>query len=474
MGWPQATDYNAAVQNPHVCFRDADLRRSRPVTDPFGLPRPHGGNFADVYQLQGPDGQAWAVKCFTHEVHGLHARYQAVSDGLRRRPLPFMVDFRYLDEGICLRNQWYPVLKMRWIEGLRLNEFVAEHLDRPVVLERLAALIVKLGQELRDAGIAHGDLQHGNILLIPGTRTSSLSLRLIDYDGLHVPALAQQPSGKVGHPHYQHPQRLRDGHYDADMDRFSLLLLGTALRALGVGGKELWQRYDNGENLLFREDDFRNPAGSELLAELWSSGNAAVKALAGHLLLSSQRPIDQVPCLDVLLDGDTVRALTIAEAEQVHALLGLPAPAGPAPSWWEAAPLVEPVLTPVPEVAAPITETATPQVVVLDAWGPFPAAPVTPEPVPEPTPQTVVLDSWGPFPNADEVREKDARNEGPKGLPPTPVPSAAVVAPVAPPGRPSWVRLAVAIGVVLLCLLLLGLVLAWLLWYLEPNNQVPG
>src|SRR5579872_1163511 len=121
MPWPQPTEYNAAVQNPRACFADADLRQGQAVGDLFGLPRPHAGNFADVYQIQGADGQSWAVKCFTREVHGLHQRYQAISDHLGQAQRPFMVDFRYLDQGIRIRGQWFPVLKMRWIEGLTLN-----------------------------------------------------------------------------------------------------------------------------------------------------------------------------------------------------------------------------------------------------------------------------------------------------------------------------------------------------------------
>ena len=47
-----------------------------------------------------------------------------------------------------------------------------------------------------------------------------------------VPALAGKKSGEVGHPNYQHPQRLREGTYSLEVDRFPLLLVATALRAL--------------------------------------------------------------------------------------------------------------------------------------------------------------------------------------------------------------------------------------------------
>ncbi len=327
MAWPQATDYNGAVQNPGLCFDDPDLRTGQLATDLFGLPRPHSGNFADVYQVTGRDGRAWAVKCFTRPVSGLQERYQAISAHLFQTRRPFMVDFRFLPQGIRIHGYWYPILKMSWVEGQRLNEFVAEQLDRPVVFERLAPMFLRLGQELREAGMAHGDLQHGNVLLVPTSKTGSLALRLIDYDGLYVPSLALQPSGEIGHPHYQHPQRLREGFYHPDMDRFSLLLISTALRALTVAGKALWERYDNGENLLFREADFRIPSSSPLLRELWALPDARARSLVGHLLLSSRGPVAAVPALESLVaESGEVRPLTVAHTVEVRALLGLSRP----------------------------------------------------------------------------------------------------------------------------------------------------
>ena len=79
--------------------------------------------------------------------------------------------------------------------------------------------------------MAHADLQHGNVLLVPARANGSLSLKLIDYDGMWVPALANKKSGEVGHPAYQHPQRLRENTYSAEVDRVPLLVVACALRA---------------------------------------------------------------------------------------------------------------------------------------------------------------------------------------------------------------------------------------------------
>ncbi len=169
------------------------------------MPIPRSGNFADVYEFQDAHGRLWALKCFTRQVAGLRERYAAIDAHLRQANLPFTVSFRYLDEGIRVRKEWYPLLKMQWVEGFTLNEFLRDNLDKSAYLEALFLMWVRLCKRLREAKIAHGDLQHGNVLLVPGANATKLELKLIDYDGMWTPALADSPSGEVGHANYQHP-----------------------------------------------------------------------------------------------------------------------------------------------------------------------------------------------------------------------------------------------------------------------------
>jgi len=128
-----------------------------------------------------------------------------------------------------------------------------------------------------------------------------LAVKLIDYDGMFVPALAQTKSGEVGHPNYQHPQRLREGIYSAEVDRFPLLVVATALRALAVGGRQLWDRYDNGDNLLFRETDLKVPEKSALFKELHTLSDAQLRKLAEELHKSSASRLEDVAAIDELL-----------------------------------------------------------------------------------------------------------------------------------------------------------------------------
>jgi hypothetical protein len=308
MPWPLSQDYNEALQNPQTSFSDPELRQGQVVTNALGLPMPCSGNFADVYQVRCPDGTRWAVKCFTRESPGLRERYQEIGRHLRQAVLPFTVDFNYLEQGVRIHGRWYPVLKMQWVEGFTLNEFVRANLDRPATLEALFQIWLWMARRLREARIAHADLQHGNVLLVPGSRPESLALKLIDYDGLWVPALAEKKSGEVGHPAYQHPQRLREGTYNAEVDRFPLLAVATALRGLKTGGRALWERYDNGDNLLFREGDFKTPGQSPLIRELGQLVDPGARSLVEPLLRSCKGAIDRVPLLDEVLEGLTTAA----------------------------------------------------------------------------------------------------------------------------------------------------------------------
>jgi formylglycine-generating enzyme required for sulfatase activity len=298
MAWPLSQEYNEAIQAPAVNFTDPDLRRGAVVTSPLGLPLPYSGPFADVYQIRGARGRRWAVKCFTREVRGLRERYQAISRHLGRARLPFTVDFSYLEKGILVGGRWYPVLKMPWVEGLTLNQFVGQSLDRPAMLEALLQIWTRLAKYLRSARVAHCDLQHGNVLLVPGAGSNSLALKLVDYDGMCVPALAGQKSGEVGHPSYQHPQRLQEETYDLDVDRFALLLIATSLRALVVQGRALWEKYDNGDNLLFTQADLQAPMKSHLFLDLVRSSDPLTAALSDHLLKALRGGVASAALLD--------------------------------------------------------------------------------------------------------------------------------------------------------------------------------
>jgi hypothetical protein len=356
MAWPLAIDYSSVIQNPGSCFADPELAAGQPAAaDMLGLPFTYAGNFANVYKMVCPGDQIWAVKCFTREVADLQDRYALISQHLGRRRRKFAVEFRYLEQGIRVKGSWYPILKMHWVEGFTLNEFLSTHAGNASLLLQMSELWLRLAVEMREARMGHGDLQHGNVLLVPASQARAMVLRLIDYDGMWVPELDGKAPGEFGHPNYQHPQRLREGGYNAEIDRFAHLVIYTALRCLGVGGTALWDRHDNSENLLFREADFRCPRESKLWPELLCLADPVAATLAGHLLAASQGPLDQVPLLTDLLADGKAAPLSAPERDQIGELVpGIRptpepsrtphAPIGFAPEWLDDA-MRQPVLS---------------------------------------------------------------------------------------------------------------------------------
>src|SRR5205823_772470 len=88
------------------------------------------------------------------------------------------------------------------------------------------------------------------------------------------------------------------------------------------GGKTLWNKYDNGDNMLFRESDLRNPRASALFKELWNLSDPVAHDLTGYLVTALSGGLNNVPLLQDLYDGQQPRALTAAQETQVAAMLG--------------------------------------------------------------------------------------------------------------------------------------------------------
>ncbi len=323
MNWPTSQDYNEAIQNAATSFSDPALKGGEVAVNAIGLPVPRSGNFADVYQFKGGDGKTWALKCFTRKVAGLQERYTKIDEHIGKAKFPFTVGFQYLAEGIRIRGQWFPLLKMEWVEGFTLNEFVRNNADKPNYLHALLQMWTKLCARLRDGNFAHADLQHGNVLLVPGDSQSKLGLKLIDYDGMWVPSLAEFHSGEVGHPNFQHPLRLKEKLYNGDVDRFPHLVIAAALRATLLGGRALFDKFDNGDNLFFKEADLRDPGKAQVFKKLWEMHDDVLCVLIGKLALGSREPLRRTPWLDDLLQTEDGKKLREDEEAKVIEMLGV-------------------------------------------------------------------------------------------------------------------------------------------------------
>jgi len=292
--YPFGSEYQEALQNTARCFKDPVLAGGSPITDALGLPKPISGNFASVFTIRAADGKRWAVKCFTRYVADQEVRYQRISETLADVDKPWRVAFEYVPEGILCRGKWYPILKMEWIEASGLIPFIEKHLWQPPVLADLASKFAQMVRDLEKVRVAHGDLQHGNLLVTP-TR----DLKLIDYDGMYVMGLSQLGASENGHANYQSPSRTMSN-WGENLDYFSSWLIYGSLVALTIDPM-LWTllHKDGDEALLFHKEDFIDPANSRALVLLSQCVDGRLKALGEVLAPIMSHEFANVPVLNV-------------------------------------------------------------------------------------------------------------------------------------------------------------------------------
>ena len=315
---PRGDEYIAAVQNPRSAFNDVDLKDCTPEGDRFGIPKPYSGGFTATFHLASR-GREWAVRCFTRAISDLQERYAAIDQFLGRSNERFFVGTFYLSQGIRIGGNWYPIIKMQWVKGETLNAFIEKNIGNAGRIKALVPEFLALVQRLRQLQIAHGDLQHGNIVVRDGRMV------LIDYDGMFLPRLARLKTNEIGHPNYQHPGRSA-GHYDASIDHFASIVIYLGLRGIAESPK-LWSKHSDGENILFREEDFVDLSRSALLRDL--SALPALAADVDKFRGACRLPFANVPDLETFIAGGF--HIPQGTAPAVHAAASAPPRAAPAP-----------------------------------------------------------------------------------------------------------------------------------------------
>ncbi|WP_447042305.1 hypothetical protein [Streptomyces sp. DSM 118878] len=157
------------------------------------------------------------------------------------------------------------------------------------------------------------------------------TLRLVDYDGMYVPALAGLGGTERGHRNYQSPLRGNDD-FGVDLDRFSTWVIFLSLKAI-ASEPALWPRLHepSGEFLLLTEDDFMSSAGSARLQTLLTHPDRMVSGLADQVRTLACQPLDMLPPLTLAVPRQRPAATVITDTT---ARSGADAPgAGGLPGW---------------------------------------------------------------------------------------------------------------------------------------------
>ena len=289
--YPNIAYYNQAAQHPATAFADPELAAGILATSKLGLPIVLGGGFALTYTVTAK-ARKFAVRCFHRYVPDLKQRYAQISDAVSGLASDHFVSFEYQREGVRVSSEHFPVVKMAWAEGLTLGAYIEDNYDDAAAMRKLRASFRDLAVFLAKHTIAHGDLENGNLVV-----RNDGCLTLIDYNGMYVPGMALGNGNELGHTHFQHPGRTPD-HFGPRTDDFSFIMIELSLHAIACD-PSLYERFCNGDNILFQKSDYEFPETSAIFKELRQIPSLTDKI--DEFASICKNLIDQTPSLGIFL-----------------------------------------------------------------------------------------------------------------------------------------------------------------------------
>lgn len=236
------------------------------------------GGFANVYPFIQKDGTQIAVKCWHLDIQNAQQRFASISEFIGKNDCPFFIKTKLLPDALAINGDLYPVGIMEWVEGETFKHFFDERTPSKDIFLKLANNFLEMVKTLHQLNVSHGDLQHGNIMILPDG-----SMKLIDYDSMYVPGLDNMQDVIKGLPGYQHPARRKVKFINPKNDYFSELVIYLSL-LLFAEKPSLWEDYVDTEDLLFSCDDFADLQNSDIYKEFKNSSNLQIRLLFQKML----------------------------------------------------------------------------------------------------------------------------------------------------------------------------------------------
>lgn len=260
------------------------------------------GGFTAVFPVV-VKNEKWAFRCWHASIGNTAKRFQEIAKCVKYSKAQYLCDFAYVEKGILVNGTLYPTTRMKWVEGQTIKEYLCDNAYNKTKLLELADAFLKLIKDLHSRNFAHGDLQHGNIMVDKMGR-----LFLVDYDSFYCPALKGEKDIIKGLPDYQHPARVNNSFANEKLDYFSELIIYTSIIAIAEQ-PSLVTKYQvaDSERMLFSKNDFKNIRSSAIYHDLDSLYNNKVSALLGILVqYLSKNDINRLEPFEVLLGNPPV------------------------------------------------------------------------------------------------------------------------------------------------------------------------
>jgi hypothetical protein len=260
---PNTQDIITAVKNLDLFLKIPELKGAKPRLNSNGSPFVFTGGFNMVFQLV-HNAKKWAFRVWHVPMGENKDRYVAISKYLTNSKLPYFADFIYDENGLLVNGELTDTIRMEWLEGILLKDYIEKNLYDKTKLEKLANDFLEMSKTLRVNKISHGDLQEGNLLV-----DKSGKIKLVDYDSICIPEIEGQTDLVKGLKGYQHPSRFKNSKASLKADYFSELIIYLSILGLAVK-PDLWKKYHVKDScyLLFTETDFENIEFSQIHADL--------------------------------------------------------------------------------------------------------------------------------------------------------------------------------------------------------------
>jgi hypothetical protein len=273
----------------------------------------YSGGFVMTAPIQPPNGTGskLALRMFYKLPDDMEQRYRLISKFVQQHAATgIFANVSFIDQGIRVKGQVYPICTMDWLEGETLRSYLSKNITDPSKIQPLAEGFRAMMKALTATGGAHGDLSHENIMVVNG------KLMLVDYDGMFIPGMALPPV-VAGQKNFQHPGRItQKGFFGAYQDNFSAIVIYLSLLAL-QHKPDLYDTFTTGENIILSKQDFDTPDTSKVLAQI-AQITSLTQAIEGFKAIC-KGDVLQVPSLEEFLKGR--RSVTQAALSPVAAAI---------------------------------------------------------------------------------------------------------------------------------------------------------
>ena len=265
---PTIPSIRTSVENKEVLVLDEHAKKGTFRRDARGRLIAYAGGFSVVFPYELPDGTKWAFRCWHSDISNTQKRYEIISEAIYRANLDFLCEFNYIEKGINVDGNIYPTTRMRWVEGITIKDYICKYRQSKDKLKVLAENFLLMTHALHEQLLAHGDLQHGNILV-----GDDHQLYLVDYDSFYCPKLKGEEDTVTGLPDYQHPSRKSNKSVSEKLDYFSELIIYLSIMAIAEA-PFLVDKYkvEDADRLLFSKEDFDDITKSQIYKDIQSLG----------------------------------------------------------------------------------------------------------------------------------------------------------------------------------------------------------